>query len=137
MYITPQAYKIATGETPPMANNPSLGVSKLLRKGTTNDTEDGDPAGAFYSNNKFSNYKSDNTTITGDLVKDMIDPSTVWMKLYVHDMKTGEVINTLSYPDPSGEFRLKLKSPDGSFNNQLDNYPSVITESVVKQLSNQ
>lgn len=137
MYITPQAYKIATGENPPVSNTPSLAISKILRKGTTNDTEDGNPAGAYYTNNRFSNYKSKETTITGDMVRDMIDPSTVWMKLYVHDTKTGEVINTLRYPDPNGDFRLKLKNPDGSYNNQLDSYPSVITESVIKQLSNQ
>ena len=136
MYITNQGYKLITGETPPTVNIPSLGVSKLLRKGTTNDTESGDPQGAFYSNNKFSSYDSKETTITGDMVADIANPDIAWMKLYIHDKKTGEVIDTITFPDPSGNQRLYTKNADGSYNNQLDSYPSVITEAVVKQLRN-
>lgn len=134
MYITPEMYKYASGEMPPVVNTRPISISKLERRGTTNDTEDGDASGAFITNNKFTTFKSNDYTITGDYVRDMYNPNVTWMKLYIHDKNTGEVKNTLTYPDPNGDFRLFIKNPDNSYNTDLDRYPSTINEAVVKQL---
>lgn len=134
MYITPDMYRAASGEIPPVVNTRPVSISKLERRGTTNDTEDGDPSGAFINNSRFSTFKSNDYTITGDYVRDMANPNVTWMKLYVHDKKTGEVIDKLTYPDPNGDFRIFMKNQDNSYNMDLDRYPSMINEAVVKQL---
>lgn len=65
----------------------------------------------------------------------MNDPDMVWMQLYIHDKKTGEVVDTLTYPDKNKDFRIFMKNKDNnSYNMDLDRYPSMINEAVVKQL---
>lgn len=134
MYINSGMYRAISGETPPVVNTRPVSISKLERRGTTNDTEDGDPSGAFINNSRFSTFKSNDYTITGDYVRDLANPNVTWMKLYVHDKKTGEVIDKLTYPDPNGDFRIFMKNQDNSYNMDLDRYPSMINEAVVKQL---
>ena len=97
--------------------------------GTSNVSKTNDPNTAWFNDADFKNLE-DNVgyTLTSDLVKDQDNSNLLWMKIYMHDKKTGD-INTLTYPKPISKF-----NADGSVNQDLNILPLGINNAVIQQI---
>ena len=83
---------------------------------------------AYYSASDFINLKLPNTTVNANYIGDAVDPNKLWLKMYIHDNKTGK-LETVTFPQPQ-----YLTNPDGTMNQNLDNVPKAITANTLQQI---
>ncbi len=125
-------YRILTRSDSP-ENIPIPKVAdKLNMSSTTNHTGGSDPSGAWWGQDDFINLDSKKYTVTADLINDKESKNTAWLKLYIHDKKDPDKVETITFPNPINKYNI-----DGSYNTTLDYLPAGITNSVLEQIRKQ
>lgn len=130
--ISAQDYAFLANQAPPENRGVPPFVRFLDSKGTSNITGRQNPnIGNLFKDADFTNFKSQDYTLTGDFVTDDDNPNLYFLKIYKHDKKGQKPPVTITYPYPIS----KLDEND-AINPQLRSVASGINNNVLQQLEN-
>ena len=120
-------YKSLTGFNPPMNPGIKNAYDLLNAKGSTNLSDKKSPNTAYYKTQDFTNFNSENYSITGDLEQDLADPNTVFPRIYLFDKKNGNLVKSLSLNTPIP------KQINGQINPNLENFTSAVNAALITE----
>lgn len=114
--INEQEFRYLTLTDPPKASSFTGAPSLLMNKGTTNLNSSGDYMTTYFSPNDFSNFQSSTYALRGDLERDLANPNLSFMKLYLIDKNSGNLVDQQWVRD----IPFNITSENGSPNPTLD-----------------
>ena len=114
--ISKQEFENLTLTQAPQASSFTGAPSLLMRKGTTNLNSSGDYMSTYFTPNDFSNFESSTYAIRGDLERDLTNPNSSFMKLYLIDKNNGNLVDQAWVRDMSFEITTSNGSPNSDLN---------------------
>jgi len=109
--INRQEFEYLTLTQAPQASSFTGAPSLLKSKGTTNLNSSGDYMSTYFSPNDFSNFQSSTYALRGDLERDLANPNLSFMKLYLIDKNSGNLVDQQWVRDIPFEITLTNGSP--------------------------
>ena len=114
--ISKQEFEYLTLTQAPQASSFTGAPSLLMKKGTTNLNSSGDYMSTYFTPNDFSNFESSTYAIRGDLERDLTNPNSSFMKLYLIDKNNGNLVDQAWVRDMPFEITLSNGSPNSDLN---------------------
>jgi hypothetical protein len=122
--INRQEFEELTLTQAPQSSSFTGPSSLLLRKGTTNMNSSGDYMSTYFSPSDFLNFQSSNYSLRGDLEKDLTDPNLSFMKLYLIDKNSGNLVDDAWVRDIPFDITLSNGSPNSNLNRASQGFNS-------------
>ena len=114
--ISKQEFENLTLTQAPQASSFTGAPSLLMRKGTTNLNSSGDYMSTYFTPNDFSNFESSTYAIRGDLERDLTNPNSSFMKLYLIDKNNGNLVDQAWVRNMPFEITMSDGSPNSDLN---------------------
>ena len=122
--INKQEFEYLTLTQAPESSSFTGPSSLLMKKGTTNLNSSGDYMSTYFSPSDFSNFQSSNYAVRGDLERDLANANLSFMKLYLIDKNSGNLVDEAWVRDIPFDITLSNGSPNSNLNRASQGFNS-------------
>lgn len=122
--ISKEEFEYLTLTQAPESSSFTGAPSLLLKKGTTNLNSSGDYMSTYFSPSDFSNFQSSTYALRGDLERDLRNPNLSFMKLYLIDKNSGNLVDQQWVRDIPFDVTLSNGSPNPTLDRSAQGFNS-------------